>query len=365
MKYILVILQFALPLALSTSPSCYDENKIIYCEYMVLHRLSAGMFPLLNSSLRELYFYHGKVRFLDSDAFGNMSNLQVLDLSHNDIEYLDSYIFFSCSNLQTLSMFDNLVHFLGPHELFYGLRNLKKLNFSSNEIANLNSSIFLPLESIEKIDLLKNRLICNDELKNLKIWSNSKNASLMATCTLNMDVTELINRNSCVQVPEKLPEIGTDVQNQAYISKDDIHMPIWLFVVIIASSKLLILFTSWLIIRLRRYRKLAPEEDKMYDSKEPKYDDINADSCNPKYLSMLPELPKRFEDKSESNQSPFQNVWCELENKRSSGYMEARKVSGGDLQGRVWDKSESEVAKLPYFVVGSGKYGETKEIHET
>lgn len=124
--------------------------------------------------LTELYLFENNVTILYNNSFGNLSNLQILNICRNSIRIIQQDAFIGLKKLKQLYLCQNKMLQLNP-EIFVPLKNLKLLNLQGNLISYFDVPQLFPLEIII---LYGNPWNCSCGLLNLQNWLNTSNVTL-------------------------------------------------------------------------------------------------------------------------------------------------------------------------------------------
>ncbi|XP_023381513.1 leucine-rich repeat-containing protein 19 [Pteropus vampyrus] len=124
--------------------------------------------------LTELYLFENNVTILYNNSFGNLSNLQILNICRNSIHIIQQDAFIGLKKLKQLYLCQNKMLQLNP-EIFVPLKNLKLLNLQGNLISYFDVPQLFPLEIII---LYGNPWNCSCGLLNLQNWLNTSNVTL-------------------------------------------------------------------------------------------------------------------------------------------------------------------------------------------
>lgn len=135
----------------------YHSNiKILDLSHNNISRISTGFFKPAELSVTQLYLGHNSIMNTTRDLFGNMPQLQWLDLSHNLISNIDFDTFKNTKNLQLLYLSENSITDV-PQNLFKSVHDLRVVDFSHNQIRSLPDNLF-PDDGMESLDLSHNFL---------------------------------------------------------------------------------------------------------------------------------------------------------------------------------------------------------------
>ncbi|XP_006863071.1 PREDICTED: leucine-rich repeat-containing protein 19 [Chrysochloris asiatica] len=124
--------------------------------------------------LTELYLVENSIFILHNNSFGNLSNLEILNICKNSIYLIHQDAFVGLNKLKQLHLCKNKIVQLDP-DMFLPVKNLVLLNLQGN----LMSSFDVPNQfHLESIILYGNPWNCSCRLLNLQNWLNTSNVRL-------------------------------------------------------------------------------------------------------------------------------------------------------------------------------------------
>lgn len=106
---------------------------------------------------RELYIFQNGIETLVQDDFGDLGQLEMLDLSHNELTQIPDAVFEPLSELKNLDLSSNHITNISKGS-FSGLYQLERLYLYSNRIQSIQSNAFEGLGMLLELKLQKNLL---------------------------------------------------------------------------------------------------------------------------------------------------------------------------------------------------------------
>lgn len=156
------------------------DLRIINSHFYHIDENMFEYFPLL----KNLTIIDSQVKSIDSKAFSNLSNLELLDLSFNEISNLNENFSDDLQSLKHLIINDNFIRMMNPNS-FSNLINLKSLKLKNNDLRSVDHQIFAKLSNVELIDISGNPLVV--------IYENAfDNCTSLKTLVLEITQADLI-----------------------------------------------------------------------------------------------------------------------------------------------------------------------------
>lgn len=119
--------------------------------------------------LQELNLSHNKIQKLSAHAFDRLSKLEILSLSYNFITEMDNKQFAALPNLKWLALDNNQIQYIDAH-LFTVNKYMELLQLDNNQIDNIDSETFESCsENLKSLYLSNNRLISINASNLLKL----------------------------------------------------------------------------------------------------------------------------------------------------------------------------------------------------
>ncbi|GBP92905.1 Chaoptin [Eumeta japonica] len=130
--------------------------SILDCSFNDLIQVPNNFFAAFYSSIRQIILSHNKLNHISQDTFGELTNLEILDLHKNEISMLKKKSFSELTSLQILDLSHNAVSQLSV-EQFNNLNKLRYLKLDHNSLRLLPRDVFKNT-IIEHLDLSHNDL---------------------------------------------------------------------------------------------------------------------------------------------------------------------------------------------------------------
>ncbi|XP_061713362.1 chaoptin-like isoform X1 [Cydia pomonella] len=133
--------------------------NIFDCSHNDLHEVPNNIFLVFESTIRQIILSHNKIMHISSEAFGQASHLEILDLHKNNINSIKRKSFSDLFSLQILDLSHNAISQLTV-EQFSNLNRLRYLKMDHNNLRLLPRDVFKNT-MIEHLDLSVNEIsIC-------------------------------------------------------------------------------------------------------------------------------------------------------------------------------------------------------------
>lgn len=172
------------------------------------------LFAFNTSDLLYLNLARNKVKIIQNDTFGILTEVKVLNLSANLISTIECKGFDGLDNLRVLDLSHNSLNILS-YEVLLPLVSLEQLNLSGNHLEVLDEACFSSLQRLQQLDVSWNRLthvapggLHLPSLARLTLAGNQKlGGSREPTLLVGMGVrlqTVDVSRTGLKQVPSSL-----------------------------------------------------------------------------------------------------------------------------------------------------------------
>nr|XP_054754373.1 slit homolog 2 protein-like [Lytechinus pictus] len=126
------------------------------------------------SALKELFLVNCFIKTLHPLVFSGLGSLQKLDLYGNNIQHLNGGVLYMLEQVESIDLNGNQISYI-EEVTFSNNGKLHSLSLANNRLTRLNQSTFKPLfSSISSLDLSKNPINCNCDLKWLVDWVNKR-----------------------------------------------------------------------------------------------------------------------------------------------------------------------------------------------
>lgn len=157
------------------------------------------------SKLRSLSLNYNKIETIYSDAFVDLTSLELLALAHNRIQSFEKTTFASLRRLQSLYLSYNQIETLHP-DIFDSLKNVEVINLSNNRLSSIDEDVFKNTTRIRWILLLQNELVTipsnlfTNNLKLERVWLHDNKIKVLdAKMFGHLPLLEVFDSNGSMQ----------------------------------------------------------------------------------------------------------------------------------------------------------------------
>lgn len=131
--------------------------QVLDVSHNFLSEVPVNFLQFVSTSLSRLYLGHNHIGHLDSHAFGNLKNIELISLENNEISSIMPGAFDRYSRLQIVNLAHNRIHHLQPDQ-FARLFNLRIVDLSHNAIRSFHKTVFVGTR-LEYLDLRQNEFV--------------------------------------------------------------------------------------------------------------------------------------------------------------------------------------------------------------